>query len=120
MWVRLTRKLAAVLDGIDVSNRHVGEVFDVPVTAAYLLIAEEWAEPHLPTGRTSIRHGTADALRDFAPPDLAALVRRLGQMRANMDRRQFAEQQRRRVEDHIREELRDRRARTIRGGRSVS
>jgi hypothetical protein len=48
------------------------------------------------------------------------LVRRLGQMRANMDRRQFAEQQRRRVEDHIREELRDRRARTIRGGRSVS
>lgn len=42
--VRLTRKLADCVDGIDISSRRVGEVFALPVQAARLLIAEGWAE----------------------------------------------------------------------------
>ena len=42
--VRLTRKLAECLDGVDLSSRRVGEVFSLPLQAARLLIAEGWAE----------------------------------------------------------------------------
>jgi len=43
--VRLTRKLAARLDGIDLSNRQVGDVLRLSLHDAQLLIAEAWAEP---------------------------------------------------------------------------
>ena len=42
--VRLTRKFAECLDGIDLSRHRVGEVFTLPVHAARILIAEGWAE----------------------------------------------------------------------------
>jgi hypothetical protein len=45
MKVRLTRKLADQLDGIDVSSRREGDVFDLPRDHAQLLIAEHWAVP---------------------------------------------------------------------------
>lgn len=44
MRVRLTRKLAEEIDGIDLSHHHVGETFDVSTRNARLLIAEGWAE----------------------------------------------------------------------------
>jgi hypothetical protein len=44
MMVRLTRKLADMIDGIDLSAFTVGEVIQLPVAAARLLIAERWAE----------------------------------------------------------------------------
>ena len=44
MVVRLTRKLADMIDGIDLSAYHVGQVLHLPVAVAKLLIAEEWAE----------------------------------------------------------------------------
>jgi hypothetical protein len=43
MRVRLTRKLAECLDGIDLSHRSVDEIFDLPLHDAELLIAEGWA-----------------------------------------------------------------------------
>jgi len=43
--VRLTRKLATVLNGIDVSRLNVGDEMDLPDLAAAMLIAERWAEP---------------------------------------------------------------------------
>jgi hypothetical protein len=46
--VRLTRKLAECIDGVDLSDRRVGEVIDVEPVEARLLLAEEWA---VPTGR---------------------------------------------------------------------
>jgi len=46
MRVRLTKKLARELDGVDVSSAHIGDVVDLPDRAAMLLIAEGWAEPH--------------------------------------------------------------------------
>ena len=45
MKVRLTKRLAEMLDGIDVSNHDVGDVMDLPTSEARLLVAERWAEP---------------------------------------------------------------------------
>lgn len=43
MRIRLTRKFAQVIDGIDLSRRRVGDVIDLPVNDARTLIAEGWA-----------------------------------------------------------------------------
>ena len=42
--VRLTRKLADVIDGIDITEAHVGDRLNIPPHDADLLIAEGWAE----------------------------------------------------------------------------
>jgi hypothetical protein len=42
--VRLTKKLAARLNGVDVSAFHVGDLLELPDRTAYILIAEGWAE----------------------------------------------------------------------------
>ena len=44
LWIRLIKKLALMLNGIDLSHRQVGEVFLLPVHDAALLIGEGWAE----------------------------------------------------------------------------
>ena len=44
MAVRLTRKLADMIDGIDLSACRVGDVLHLPWHGAWLLIAEGWAE----------------------------------------------------------------------------
>ena len=41
--VRLTRKLAEMIDGVDLSRRRVGDVFRLAEPEARLLVAEEWA-----------------------------------------------------------------------------
>jgi hypothetical protein len=43
--VRLTKKLAEVIDGIDLSDRRVGDVVDLPKHDAEVLMAEGWASP---------------------------------------------------------------------------
>ena len=42
MRVRLTRKLADMIDGVDVRAYSPGDVVDFPPADARLLIAEEW------------------------------------------------------------------------------
>jgi hypothetical protein len=54
MRIRLTRKLAELIDGIDLSHRRVGDAIDLPVHEARMLIAEGWATP---LGES--RHGRA-------------------------------------------------------------
>lgn len=44
MLVRLIRKLAQFIDGIDLSHRSVGDIIDMPEREAWTLIAEGWAE----------------------------------------------------------------------------
>ena len=44
MLIRLTQKLADIVDGIDLSAYTVGETIHLPWRAASLLIAEGWAE----------------------------------------------------------------------------
>jgi hypothetical protein len=41
--IRLTRKLAERIDGIDLSDRRTGEIMDVTLHDARLLMAEGWA-----------------------------------------------------------------------------
>jgi hypothetical protein len=43
MKVRLTRKLAQEMDGIDVSNYDVGDIIDLPERKGRMLVAEGWA-----------------------------------------------------------------------------
>jgi hypothetical protein len=43
--IRLTRKFANSLNGVDLSSRRVGEIFDLRSDAASILINEGWAEP---------------------------------------------------------------------------
>ena len=43
MQVRLVRKLADRIDGVDLRGHEVDEVFDVSPMDARLLMAEEWA-----------------------------------------------------------------------------
>jgi len=43
MRIRLTRKLAERLDGVDVSGCHVGDQLDLSPAHARLLVAEGWA-----------------------------------------------------------------------------
>ena len=45
MRVRLTRKLAEQIDGVDLSRFDVGQVVDVSEPKGRVLIAEEWAIP---------------------------------------------------------------------------
>ena len=43
--VRLIRKLAACLNGLDVSALRVGDIIELPNSAATMMIAKGWAEP---------------------------------------------------------------------------
>jgi len=45
MKVRLTRKFADSIDGIDLQGRNPGDVFELRAEDARLLLAEEWAVP---------------------------------------------------------------------------
>jgi hypothetical protein len=113
--VRLTRKLAQCLDGIDLRRHRQGDIIDLPRAQAELLIAEAWAQP-LAGDR---RRRNQPAWHEFA---VAAdqevhhptrTVEQLRRVRQQMDRQRFELEERRRIEDRIREELHDARARTI-------
>jgi hypothetical protein len=127
MRIRLTRKLAQYLDGIDVSANQVGDVLDLPRREAELLIAEQWAEAYfecvngparLPDradqkapivttpSRSSRTEGTAVSRR-------LNTIERLRHIRQQIEKRHVHEQERRRAEDEIREELHDARAKTL-------
>jgi hypothetical protein len=45
MRVRLTRKLAGKIDGVDLQGFQVDDVLDLPMQQADLLVAEKWAVP---------------------------------------------------------------------------
>lgn len=45
MRVRLTRKLAGKINGVDMKGFQAGDVLDLPAQQADLLVAEEWAVP---------------------------------------------------------------------------
>ena len=99
MLIRLTRKLADCLDGVDVSHYSVGDVLDVPRREAHMLVAEGWAEP------------AADGPQASTPTDEE--VRCIREQLENWSE----PRDRRRAEDRIREDLRDSRAVIVRAER---
>jgi len=115
MKIRLTRKLANQLDGVDVSTRNEGDVFDVPRAQAELLIAEHWAMAIQRADRRGI--GPRATVRERAvaadQPERRT-VEHLRQLREQMDAQRFRQAESRRAEDRIREELHDSRPRIIR------
>jgi hypothetical protein len=69
MRLRLVRKLAEEIDGVDLSHQHVGDVFDLPGRKAQLLVAEGWAI----------------AERRFDGPDRVIAFRRVGDPGQHLD-----------------------------------
>ena len=115
MQIQLVRKLANHLDGIDVTAYQQGDILELPRRDAELLIAERWAIAY---------YGAAPEVRDVSttlPLATAAdrLIRRsleqIRRFREELDTKRCAEQERRRAEDRIREELHDAHAKTING-----
>ena len=45
MRVRLTKKYAENIDGVDLADHVVGEMLDLPQEEAQFLLAEKWALP---------------------------------------------------------------------------
>lgn len=43
--VRLTRKLANFINGVDLTRHDVGDVIEVPSHSALMLMGEGWGEP---------------------------------------------------------------------------
>jgi hypothetical protein len=110
MRVRLTRKFAEAVDGIDLSRRRVGDLFDLSQHDGEMLVAEGWA-----TSADSHSYVTSGD-RICADP-LTQRARTLGHLRhvqEQMEQRGFEQQEHRRAEDRIREALQDSRAKTLR------
>jgi hypothetical protein len=123
MRVQLTRKLAQFIDGVDLTHHEVGDVFDVNVADARLLLAEGWAEvqaadsgrgepgranPRLAGSGIVLRAEAADrASRADRPLD------RIRQAQSRLAERRLTQTESRRAEDRVREELRDARSHTV-------
>jgi hypothetical protein len=113
MRIRLTRKLANYLDGIDLSDYRLGEVISLSPQQMRLLVAEGWAEQlrrnndEVCSGPFHFAVAVAAGMATRRTIDqLRHALRRIGEERIEKDKR-------RRAEDRIREDLHDSLARTI-------
>ena len=112
MRVRLTRKLAERIDGVDLSRSRTGDILDLSPQEAGLLVSEEWAVPVAAASET--RHATVPVARAVAADSATRrTTEQLQRVREQMERHRFDEQEARRMEDRIRDELHDARARII-------
>jgi len=114
MQIVLIRKLAACLDGIDVSGVAEGDVLDLSQRNAELLVAEGWARP-LRVQLRELRHSKA-SLAD-ASARRARTLEHLDRVCRQLESRRFTQQDHRRAEDRIRDEFHDACATTIPRGR---
>ena len=114
MQIQLVRKLANHLDGIDVSAYRQGDVLDLPRRQAELLIAERWAIAYYGPAAREVRDlSAAPQLATAADRNARRSLDQIRRFREEMDTKRCAEQERRRAEDRIREELHDEHAKTI-------
>jgi hypothetical protein len=121
MQVQLIRKLADHLDGIDVSAYSEGDVVELSRREAELLIAEAWAIPYFSSNVRELRHVSARPMLAMAADRLGRRsLEHMRRFRQEMETKRFDEQERRRAEDRIREELHDEHAKTINGEDAAS
>ena len=114
--VELVRKLADYLDGIDVSNHRQGDIIELPRHDAQMLIAEGWAIPFYAVARRVVqRTGTLPNSVIAADSLEQRTLEQLRRFREQLETKRFGQEERRRAEDRIREELQDARARTLNG-----
>jgi hypothetical protein len=64
MLIRLTKKLAPIMNGVDVSSANVGDVLELPEAAARMMIEQEWAVPADDAAPDYIVRPLSDALTD--------------------------------------------------------
>jgi hypothetical protein len=76
MKVRLTKKYAEEIDGVDLSRNHVGDTLDLPQPQAHLLLAEQWAAPERREGSQQRDYGRRSDER--AKSDECPYGRRVG------------------------------------------
>lgn len=120
MQIQLVRKLANYLDGIDVTAYRQGDVFDLPRRDAELLIAERWAVAYYGPSVREVRDvSMTPQLATAADRNTRRSLDQIRRFREAMDTKRCAEQERRRAEDRIREELHDEHAKTISGDGAV-
>ena len=105
MWIRLTRKLAERIDGVDISRYAVGDVIDLTRGDAALLIAEDWAEP---VGGDTGGPRSVRSPRSFGAQQANRLddVKRILSVIAELRHRHLMRSESRRAEDRYREERR--------------
>jgi len=116
MRIQLVRKLADHLDGVDVSEARQGDVIDLPRREAELLIAERWAVATFDEATREVRFRSClPELATAADRFERRTLEQIRRLREEMATRHFEEQQRRRAEDRIREELHDEQAKTLNG-----
>ena len=112
MRVRLTRKLAECVDGVDLSRSREGDILDLSPREAGLLISEKWAVPY--PGASESRRATVAFARESAADSAARRTTdQLRRVREQIEHHQVDRLEARRIEDRIRDELHDARARTI-------
>jgi hypothetical protein len=109
MIVRLIRKLADRLDGIDLSLCNEGDAIDLSRRDAELLVAEGWASRCAP--RQSSLRGMPAIAADA--PTRRRTLEQLRRIRKEMETRHLEQQEQRRAEDCIREERHDAHARIV-------
>lgn len=102
MWVRLTRRLARCIDGVDLSGHQIGDVFEVSRHDGELLIAEAWAV-------NVRRRPTVPAAKRLKARDrrVASLIGQLRSIRRQIERRFVRSHEQRRVEDRVRDQWHD-------------
>jgi len=113
MRIRLTRKLAECIDGVDLSRYAVGDVLELTPRDAQLLTAEQWA---VPVRRRSERRSFSVPLPQSQAADRARRVDDVERVRsasAELEHRHLARSESRRAEDQYREERRAARERTV-------
>ncbi len=110
MRVRLTRKFAEAVDGIDLSRRRVGDFIDLSQHDAEVLVAEGWA-----TSADSHSYVTGGCrICADAPTQRARTLEHLRHVRGQMEQGGFEQQEYRRAEDRIQEERQNSCAKTLR------
>ena len=117
MWVRLTRRLADCIDGVNLSAHQVGDVFEVTRHEAELLVAEAWAVLSTSAerpfrSRRPVRSNGANVDRR----QLGPLAERLRTITKHISHQTFQHQDGRRAEDRIRDEWHDAHAKVINDG----
>lgn len=113
MRIRLLRKLADHLDGVDVSSYNEGDVLDLPRGEAELLIAEQWALPFRDLRRDVRAVSTVNARAFAADRSQRRTLEQLRRIREGFESKPLEPHELRRAEDRIREAHHDSRQKTF-------
>jgi hypothetical protein len=113
MRIRLLRKLADRLNGIDVSSYNEGDVLDLPRAEAELLIAERWALQFRDPSRDVRAVSTVNAHAFAADRSERRTLEQLRRAREGFETKPLESHEHRRAEDRIRDAHHDSRQKTF-------